>query len=1023
MANDVGIRLGIGGEKEFKSALSGIESQIKNLNSEMKTVVTSMAGMDDAEENATKKMWVLRRSISATGEKIDILSKQYSDQKKRLEELGRAMDNAITSGDQVAITRATNAYNRQAKEVSDLGTKINNATSSMNRMQKEMRDIEKGADKATDAVDDLGNEAKETGSRLKEAFAGGAVAGAVNSLISGISNLISSTTEYRKIMSALEISSGRAGYTAKETAESYDQLYGVLGDDQRSATALANLQAVGLEQEDLTKLIDGAIGAWAIYGDSIPIDSLSEAINETIQVGKVTGTFADVLNWAGTSEDDFNARLAATSSATERANLVLQELEKQGLMGAAAAWRENNIELYEAQIAQKNLNEALAEIARILTPIVTMAKRGITTILNGMIQIVNAFKEGGIDAVFNKIAGGFSTLIDEMDKNLPKFIENGNNILNSIISGIGQGIPVLAENAAKIITTIISALQSSFPIVLQQGKEALESLIEGILQGIPVLVSQLPQIIAAFTNYIASSFPQILKNGTEILLKLGEGIIDAIPKLIEQIPQIIEAILTMIAKNLPQMIETGTEILLKLGEGIVKAIPKIIGLIPEILQSIINTFRSIKNGMKEIGKSVIEGLWAGIESAKDWIKGKVEGAINSIKNIFTGKKGFFTGSPSKWAKNVGLFIMEGLGIGILKDKTAKTAAENQVNGIKEIVLNAADELNEALLAKEEELAERLSNTGLDEVTKESLKNQLEAVKEFRTEYENALLDIEKSQEAMTNKLKSYGTLFETVKNETGSFIELRDIEKDIETIEKYGNALENLKNRGIPDSLLNEITDMSVDDALLYTEKLLSMTDEQYQEYMALWNEKQEAARQVASAFYIDEMDALKKEFVDKIPDELSGVKDEMRDIGINGIQGMIDGMRSKSGALWSAASSIVSEAIRAMRRAADINSPSGETKKLVGAPMGEGVIVGFVEGMKKARSSIETALMMPFDRIKKEDIYSSAAGMVNGMAAATAAPSGGGLQTIIIPVNLNGSQIAEIVYEPLKKVKRQKGD
>ncbi len=1023
MANDVGIRLGIGGEKEFKSALSGIESQIKNLNSEMKTVVTSMAGMDDAEENATKKMWVLRRSISATGEKIDILSKQYSDQKKRLEELGRAMDNAITSGDQVAITRATNAYNRQAKEVSDLGTKINNATSSMNRMQKEMRDIEKGADKATDAVDDLGNEAKETGSRLKEAFAGGAVAGAVNSLISGISNLISSTTEYRKIMSALEISSGRAGYTAKETAESYDQLYGVLGDDQRSATALANLQAVGLEQEDLTKLIDGAIGAWAIYGDSIPIDSLSEAINETIQVGKVTGTFADVLNWAGTSEDDFNARLAATSSATERANLVLQELEKQGLMGAAAAWRENNIELYEAQIAQKNLNEALAEIARILTPIVTMAKRGITTILNGMIQIVNAFKEGGIDAVFNKIAGGFSTLIDEMDKNLPKFIENGNNILNSIISGIGQGIPVLAENAAKIITTIISALQSSFPIVLQQGKEALESLIEGILQGIPVLVSQLPQIIAAFTNYIASSFPQILKNGTEILLKLGEGIIDAIPKLIEQIPQIIEAILTMIAKNLPKIIETGSEILLKLGEGIIKAVPKLIGLIPEILQSIINTFSSIKNGMKEIGESVIEGLWKGIESAQDWIKGKIEGAIDSIKNIFTGKKGFFTGSPSKWAKNVGLFIMEGLGIGILKDKTAKTAAENQVNGIKEIVLNAADELNEALLAKEEELAERLSNTGLDEVTKESLKNQLEAVKEFRTEYENALLDIEKSQEAMTNKLKSYGDLFETVKTETGSFIELRDIEKDIETIEKYGNALENLKNKGAPDSLLNEITDMSIDDALLYTEKLLSMTDEQYEEYMDLWNEKQEAARQIASTFYIDEMDALKKEFVDKIPEELSGVKDEMRDIGVNSIQGMIDGLRSKSGALWSAASSIVSEAIRAMRRAADINSPSGETKKLVGAPMGEGVIVGFVEGMKKARASIETALMMPFDRIKKEDIYSSAAGMVNGMAAATTTPSGGGMQTIIIPVNLNGRQIAEIVYEPLKQVKRQKGD
>ena len=45
-------------------------------------------------------------------------------------------------------------------------------------------------------------------------------------------------------------------------------------------------------------MIDGTIGAWATYGDSIPIDSLAEAVNETIRTSKVTGTFADVLNWA-----------------------------------------------------------------------------------------------------------------------------------------------------------------------------------------------------------------------------------------------------------------------------------------------------------------------------------------------------------------------------------------------------------------------------------------------------------------------------------------------------------------------------------------------------------------------------------------------------------------------------------------------------------------------------------------------------------------------------------------------------
>lgn len=123
----------------------------------------------------------------------------------------------------------------------------------------------------------------------------------------------------------------KAGYSAEQTEQSYKQLYGILGDEQTAATALANLQALGLSQEQLTVLTDAAIGAWATYGDSIPIDGLAEGINETVKAGAVTGTFADVLNWAGTSEDDFNAKLEKANSESERMNLVMQELASQGL--------------------------------------------------------------------------------------------------------------------------------------------------------------------------------------------------------------------------------------------------------------------------------------------------------------------------------------------------------------------------------------------------------------------------------------------------------------------------------------------------------------------------------------------------------------------------------------------------------------------------------------------------------------------------------------------------------------------
>lgn len=135
-------------------------------------------------------------------------------------------------------------------------------------------------------------------------------------------------------MGSLEVSSQNAGYTAEQTAESYRTLYGVLADDQTAATTTANLQALGLSQEELSTVIEGTIGAWATYGDSIPIDGLAESINETVKTSTVTGTFADMLNWAGTSEDAFNEKLAACGSESERVNLVMQEMANQGLVDA-----------------------------------------------------------------------------------------------------------------------------------------------------------------------------------------------------------------------------------------------------------------------------------------------------------------------------------------------------------------------------------------------------------------------------------------------------------------------------------------------------------------------------------------------------------------------------------------------------------------------------------------------------------------------------------------------------------------
>ena len=169
----------------------------------------------------------------------------------------------------------------------------------------------------------------------------GAVIEGVKALGGEISDLSAETAEYRKIMGSLEISSEAAGYTAEETAATYKQLFGVLGDDQTAATTTANLQALKVSQEDLIKITRfcyrGLGQVWRQY----PYRRIrAESINETIRSGTVTGTFADVLNWGAQEGETFGVMLKENTEANAEWN--------QAVMDAVTAEDYFNLALQDA---------------------------------------------------------------------------------------------------------------------------------------------------------------------------------------------------------------------------------------------------------------------------------------------------------------------------------------------------------------------------------------------------------------------------------------------------------------------------------------------------------------------------------------------------------------------------------------------------------------------------------------------------------------------------------------------------
>lgn len=83
MADSFGLKIGLEGEKEFKKALSEINQSFKVLGSEMKVVQSQFAKNDNSVEALTARNQVLNKEIEA--------------QKKKIETLRSALENASAS--------------------------------------------------------------------------------------------------------------------------------------------------------------------------------------------------------------------------------------------------------------------------------------------------------------------------------------------------------------------------------------------------------------------------------------------------------------------------------------------------------------------------------------------------------------------------------------------------------------------------------------------------------------------------------------------------------------------------------------------------------------------------------------------------------------------------------------------------------------------------------------------------------------------------------------------------------------
>lgn len=532
------------------------------------------------------------------------------------------------------------------------------------------------------------------------AIAGGAIAGA---LIAATA----SSREFREDLNRLDAAFKSAGKTTEQGRQAFEGFYKVLGETDRSIEAVNHLAQLTNNEKELAMWTDICAGVSATFGDSLPIEGLTEAANETAKVGEVTGTLADALNWVGISQDDFNKQLASLSTEEERATLITETLSK-AYEKSAQNFNEMNADVMASREATLKWENALASVGSTIEPLITKVKSFGADALQGVADGLKMIADGDTEAGIAKIS---ETLINTLETVANKIVEVLPTILNSFLPLLINGLVSLINGVVQVLPTILSGLMAALPVLIQGLETIFNALVAALPQLMEVLVSYLPQlipqlvnallnmvltllaylpeiiqpiitylpaIIISIVNALLNALPQLIDG----LITLVLGIVNALPeivqRLVDAIPQVVAMIVTALLNALPQLIAGAIQLVF----GLVKALPQILSSLNEALP---NAMKGIWNGVKNVfsdAGSFFGNVWGKMKDAfgsvGDWFKNTFSNAWQKVKDVFSSGGKIFDG------------IKDGIA------NTFKTIVNGLIGGINKVISVPFKAINKAL---------------------------------------------------------------------------------------------------------------------------------------------------------------------------------------------------------------------------------------------------------------------------------------------------------------------------------------
>lgn len=519
MAADIGPKIGIDGEKEFRDALKSMGQQLKTLGTEMKAVTSAF----DVDNDSQKKL----------AAQSDVLTRQLEIQEQRITEIQKALDYARAN------------YAENSNEVQRWQQALNNATTDLNNTKKQLGDLENGVDDVGDAMDDAGKKTTTFGDILKGSLASEAIINGVKAVASGIKSLIGGAVEghgeYEQLAGGVETLFKDSAQTVQNYANTAYKTAGLSANkymETVTSFSASLLQSMGNDTDAAAEKANLAITDMSDNANKMGTDM--QSIQNAYQgFAKQNYTMLDnlKLGYGGTKEemqrliDDANALNAAQGNYTnytiesyaDIVDAIHTVQTEMGITGTTAKEASTTVEgsINSMKSAWANFvvglgndNADIADLsAQLIESVGTVAENVLPVIETVLTNIADTVKEQGPEMITKFVAYA-------IDK-LPEVIALGLQMVLALVKGLAQNLPQLVQGTLNMIDTIAGALYDALPDIIEVGK----NIVKGLWEGIKAMASWLKDKVTDFMGGIVDGVKSVLgiHSPSKVFAGIGEN--------------------------------------------------------------------------------------------------------------------------------------------------------------------------------------------------------------------------------------------------------------------------------------------------------------------------------------------------------------------------------------------------------------------------------------------------------------------------------------------------------------------